>query len=227
VGDDTVCHVVTASAVYAAVDKSTQTEPAVPSIGQLGCAIRHTGTGRLILLLPSAGELASHPPAGGVKSPTPGGSPDTIAGLGPVLYRFKVDAHGNPLWDMHGELLREPFTAPSDSIGSSSSASVLQSVKWHTVLPVEPLEHEGIAGWLMQTAGRTCWFATDKIVSIQLVLMRDALRFHDCPHDILAMVAMRNAMAEAARDVGEAAQDVQDASEAAQDVQDAGTVTGM
>ena len=42
--------------------------------------------------------------------------------------------------------LREPFTAPSDSIGSSS-ASVLQSVKWHTVLPVEPLEHEGIAGW--------------------------------------------------------------------------------
>ena len=100
-----VCHVVTPESLYAAVDKSTQTEPIVPSLGHLGCAIRHESTGRLILLLPSARELASHPPAGGVKNPDHDDL-DIITGLGPVLYRFRVDAHGNPMWDAHGELLR-------------------------------------------------------------------------------------------------------------------------
>ena len=69
-------------------------------------------------------------------------------------------------------------------------------MKWHTVLPLGPFQHEGMPGWVMQTAGHTVWIANQKIVSIQLVLVRDALQFHDCPHDILAMVAMRNAQDE-------------------------------
>jgi hypothetical protein len=190
---------VTPESLYAAVDKSTQTEPIVPSLGHLGCAIRHESTGRLILLLPSARELASHPPAGGVKNPDHDDL-DIITGLGPVLYRFRVDAHGNPMWDAHGELLRAsprvPFTAETTAASAFTAPPSPAPVKWHTVLPLGPFQHEGMPGWVMQTAGHTVWIANQKIVSIQLVLVRDALQFHDCPHDILAMVAMRNAQDE-------------------------------
>ena len=85
-----------------------QVRTSLPWSGHLGCAIRHS-SGRTLLMLPSAAELKSRPPRGGVKYPQSG--PDWIPGLGTALFRFQVDAHGMPLLTADGQLRKtEPLS---------------------------------------------------------------------------------------------------------------------
>ena len=80
---------------------------------------------------------------------------------------------------------------------------------WRTVLPVRqapasdtPLGKAGdkTPGWWMQQGGAEKWFATHRILVIKIVLVREALTYDDCPHEIVAMAAMRDAQVAAEAD---------------------------
>ena len=68
---------------------------------------------------------------------------------------------------------------------------------WHTVLPL----HRGVAhrsgveqeGWYMQRGGDEVFFADDRILFVQLVAVTDAVTYEDCPMDIRAVKAVRDA----------------------------------
>jgi hypothetical protein len=85
------------------------------------------------------------------------------------------------------------------------------SNSWRTVLPLRQAPASDTAlgkagdntpGWWMQQGGATKWFATHRILVIKLVLVREALSYDDCPHDVVAMAAVRDAQIAEAQDRG-------------------------
>ena len=73
---------------------------------------------------------------------------------------------------------------------------------WRTVLPLReaPVSSTALGkgdcpGWWMQQGAAEKWFMSSRIIEIKLVMVTEALGYADCPRDIRAMAATRDAQA--------------------------------
>ena len=73
---------------------------------------------------------------------------------------------------------------------------------WRTVLPLHeaPVSSTALGkgdcpGWWMQQGAAEKWFMSSRILEIKLVMVTEALGYADCPRDIRAMAATRDAQA--------------------------------
>jgi len=75
---------------------------------------------------------------------------------------------------------------------------------WRTVLPLRqaPVSDTALGkagdpcpGWWMQQGAAEKWFRHDRILEIKLIMVTEALGYADCPRDIRAMAATRDAQA--------------------------------